>query len=61
MECIKCGSGADLNMYPLRWDGEGNAIGFVFICDKCQNDGDLKIRWSIDDESDSEEETEQAG
>ena len=58
MECIKCGSGTNLNMYPLRWDGEGNAIGFVFVCTECQDNEDLRIRWSIDDEADTTEETD---
>ena len=57
MECIRCGSGASLNMYPLRGGGEGNAVGFVFICDECQSDENLMIRWSIYGEPDSEEET----
>ena len=55
----KCGSGANLNMYPLRWDGEGNAIGFIFVCDDCQNSGDLRISWSIEDgEADTREEAD---
>ena len=56
MECIKCGSATNLDMYPLRWEGDGNAIGFVFICDSCQNDENLRITWSIDDDRDLEEE-----
>ena len=55
MECIKCGSAANLNMYPLRWNAEGNAIGFVLVCDSCQDEGDLKITWRLgDDKADTE-------
>ena len=59
MECIKCGAAKNLNMYPLKWEGDGNAIGFVFVCDSCQDDEDLRISWSIgNDKADTEEEAE---
>ena len=57
MECIKCGSQNHLGMYPLDWEEDGNTIGFIFVCDKCQDNEDLRISWSIEDgEADTEEE-----
>jgi len=57
MECISCGSAINLDMYPLRWEDEGNPIGFIFVCSVCHSEEDLKIRWLIDD-GDLEEEIE---
>ena len=57
MECIKCGSGTNLSMYPLRWDEDDSAVGFIFLCDECQDNGDLRISWSIEnDEATTKEE-----
>lgn len=59
MECIKCGSKSGLEMYPIRWEGDGDAVGFVFVCAACDKN-DLGIRWSFDDgrEEGSDQETD---
>jgi hypothetical protein len=51
MECVKCGSQSNLEMYPLRWGPDDDAIGFVFICSQCQGTGDVKIKWILEDDT----------
>ena len=60
MGCMNCGLRSMLNMIPLRWNDDGDVVGFVLMCDKCIDEG-TTISWAVDDGRDSKEETEQAG